>query len=405
MTSPQPTSNSPTAIAQVEASGVTSVERFQTADVLTLSFAHWVHDTYSSFVAPLLPSLIPKLSLSMTEAGLLEFSRSAPSLLQPIIGHIGDRVSLRYLVILAPAVTATMMSLLGVAPRYAVAVLLVLAAGLSSASLHAVAPAMAGRLSGRRLGRGMGLWMVGGSSGFAVGPILIVSAVNFLSMEGTPWLMIGGWGASVILYLRLRKVAALPATPRQAGSWREGLQALRPLLVPLVGVVAVRALMVSAVGTFLPTFLTQEGASLWFAGMSLSVLTSAGWAGALLGGSLSDRLGRRVIILVSMLCGSLLMLLFLTVSGWVRLPVLLLIGITGPAVRAVLMALVQESCPENRALANGLYLALTFTFESGAAVVMGALGDLVGLRLAFTISALILLLGLPVVSFLPGRRP
>lgn len=250
----------------------------------------------------------------------------------------------------------------------------------------------------------MGVWMVGGSIGFALGPILVVSAVNFLGLESTPWLMIIGWVASVVLYVRLKDVPQAALAAREAGSLRDGFRVLRPLLAPLIGIILVRALLVAAQITFLPTFLVQEGAELWVAGFSLTVLTGAGWLGALLGGSISDRLGRRLVLFVSMVASSLLMMVFLAVRGWVRLPVLMLMGVMGPSVRTVLMALVQENYPQNRALANGVYLALTFTFESVAAVVMGAVGDLFGLRLAFAISAMILLLGSPLVRLLPGGQ-
>jgi FSR family fosmidomycin resistance protein-like MFS transporter len=66
---------------------------------------------------------------------------------------------------------------------------------------------------------------------------------------------------------------------------------------------------------------------------------------------------------------------------------------------------VQEICPDNRAMANGMYLALSFVLESGAAVVMGALGDAFGLERAFLLSAIILLVGSPVVRLLPARAP
>jgi len=96
------------------------------------------------------------------------------------------------------------------------------------------------------------------------------------------------------------------------------------------------------------------------------------------------------------------MLVFLAASGWVRLLILLLAGTTGPATRTALMALVQESCPDNRAMANGMFLAISFITASAASVVVGAMGDLMGLRLAFALSALVLLLGSPLVRLLPG---
>ncbi len=378
---------------------------FQTGHVLTFTFAHGVHDTYSAFMAPLLPSLIAKFSLSMTEAGLLDFARTIPALLQPVIGHLGDRANLRYLIIMAPAIAATLMSLLGVAPSYGLLVILALGAGLGSAGLHAVAPPVAGRFSGTNLGWGMGIWMVGGSVGFALGPIVVVAVLNQFGLEGTPWLMIGGWLASAILFVRLRNVSTLSPATQHRGSLGEGIAALRPLMVPLLAITAVWALLISARMTFLPTFLIQEGESLWFAGIALTVQTGVGWIGALVGGAISDRVGRRAVVFSSMASAAVLMLFFIVVGGWMRLIILMLMGITGPATRTVLMALVQESCPNNRAMANGMFLAISFILESGSAVVMGALGDLFGLRTAFLLSGVILLLGSPLVRLLPASGP
>ena len=169
-------------------------EQFQTDRVVTISAGHAVHDTYTAFLPPLLPAFIESMSLSKAEAGLLTVFLQAPSLLQPVIGYLADRVSLRYVVILTPAVTATAMSLLGIAPGYAVLAMLLMVVGLSSATLHAVAPVIAGRLSGTRLGRGMGFWMVGGELGRTLGPLIIAAYFFFWpdDLSHTPWLMIGG---------------------------------------------------------------------------------------------------------------------------------------------------------------------------------------------------------------------
>ena len=379
-------------------------EQFQAGHVLTVSAGHAVHDTYTAFLPSLLPVFIANLSLSNAEAGLLTVFMQGPSLVQPLIGHLADRISLRTLFILAPAVTALMMSLLGVAPGYALLALFLVVAGASSACLHAIGPVIAGNGSGRNLGKGMGVWMVGGDLGRTLGPIVIVSAIQLLTLRGTPWLMIGGLVTSGLLYLRLGDIPERAPNAGQGLPWRQALRHMRSLLIPLAGIIIARSFMVSALTTYLPTFMSEEGANLLIAGASLSVLEAAGVVGALLGGTISDRLGRRWVLLASMVTTPLLMFVFLAVKGWVQFPLLLILGFTSLSVTPVIMALVQESFPENRALANGVYMALGFALQSGVIVVMGAMGDLFGLRWAFTVSAFVTLLGIPLIFVLPRRR-
>ena len=137
-------------------------EKFQTSGVAIVSSAHAVHDTYTAFLPALLPVLIEKFSLTNTAAGLLSVFLQIPSLLQPFIGHLADRKNLRLLIILTPAITGAAMSLLSIAPAYGYLIFLLVIAGLSSASLHAIGPVLSGTLAGNKLGRGMSFWMVGG---------------------------------------------------------------------------------------------------------------------------------------------------------------------------------------------------------------------------------------------------
>jgi len=377
---------------------------FQAVGVATVTAGHAVNDTYTAFLPPLLPVFIARLALSTTQAGLLNVFMQWPSLLQPFIGHLADHVNLRYFVILAPAATATAMSLLGIAPTYLVLAALLVITGVSSAAIHAVGPVIAGNLSGRNLGRGMGFWMVGGGLGYTIGPLIIVAALDLLKPEGTPWLMVGGWLASAALYVRLRHVSSHPAGLNRSRPWRQALRAMQPLLIPVVGITVVRSFMSAALGTYLPTFLSREGANLWFSGAALSVYEAAGMAGALTIGSLSDRLGRRRVLAIAMVVTSPLMAAFLAVRGFAQFPVLVALGFSALSIMPVMMALLQESFAENRALVNGLYLGLSFLIQAGATVILGALADSFGLRTAFSVSAALPLLGVPLLLLLPKSR-
>ncbi len=347
----------------------------QTSKVATIAAAHAVHDTYSSFLPPLLPVFIEKLLLTKAEAGLLAVFLQGPSLLQPLIGHMGDRRDLRGAVILTPTVTAVCMCLLGVAPAYGAIALLLVTAGVSSAVLHSVAPVVTGRISGLRLGFGMGFWMVGGELGRTLGPILLVSALAAVGMAGLPWLAVGGVGASALLAFGMRGMAPEPKTKAQSASAGREWRAMRGFFVPLTGVVVARASMMAAFTTFLPVFLHEEGVSLWWAGASLSVLEAAGVAGALMGGSASDVLGRKKVVAASLLVTPVLMVGFVYVAGWGRVPLLLGLGFAGLMATPVIMAWVQEGFPENRALANGTYMALNFVARAIAVVLVGGLAD------------------------------
>ena len=395
---------SPAALPVTDLHAPVEPERFDLTGVTSVGMGHAVHDTYTAFLPPLLPVLIEKYGLSTAQAGLLSVFMQWPSLLQPFIGYLADHVNLRYFVILAPALTATAMSLLGVAPSYAVMALLLIAVGVASAGLHAVGPVIAGNLSGdRNLGRGMGLWMVGGGLGYTIGPLIIVTALQTWGLHGASWLMLGGWLASLALFIRLRHVSSFSARFTQTRPWRQALTAMRPVLLPVIGIIFVRSFMASAMGAYLPTFLSREGSSLWFAGAAFSAFEAAGMAGALTVGVLSDRLGRRRILLIAMALASLLLAAFLLTGGLIRFPILLAMGFCALSVAPVMMALLQETFPETRALVTGIYMGLTFVAHAAATVILGALGDRFGLRAAFAISAVVPLLGLPLIWLLPGK--
>jgi FSR family fosmidomycin resistance protein-like MFS transporter len=174
---------------------------------------------------------------------------------------------------------------------------------------------------------------------------------------------------------------------------------------PVLGLLAARAFLLPALSTFLPTYLTDEGSELWFAGVALSIMEAAGVIGAFLGGTISDRLGRRRVLAISMTAAPLLTLLFIYVDGWARIVLLPLLGLAALSTAPVMMAVVLENAAQHRATANGIFLALSFLSRSAALLILGALGDQFGLGLAFQVGAVVMLLGVPAIYFLPKRIP
>lgn len=376
----------------------TTEKEFETGRVVTIAGAHFIHDVYTAFVAPLLPLIIERLSLSLTLAGSLTAILQLPGLLNPFIGYLADKVSLRYFVIFAPGITATLISCMGFAPSYFALAVILFTTGVSVAAFHAPAPAMIAEVSGKKVGQGMSIFMAAGEMGRTIGPLLAVWAVSVWTLDGFYRIMVLGWAASLVLYFGLRKIQA---RPRTNGSLRSLLPHLRPLFLPLVFITTFRNFMLASLMVYLPTFMNQEGASLLVAGSALSIYELAGVAGALTSGTLSDRLGRKAVLLASALSSSLILLAFLYTQGVVQIALLLALGFANLSTGPVLMATVQVQLPDNRAMGNGLYMSINFLALLLTTLGVGLIGDHFGLRTAFFWSALISLLAIPPILFLP----
>ena len=377
-------------------------KEFDTAQVMTITGAHFIHDIYTSFVSPLLPLIIEKLSISLTLAGSLTAILNFPGLLNPFIGYLADKVSLRYFVILAPAVTATLISSLGFASSYFALAVILFTTGISVAAFHAPAPPMIAELSHKKVGLGMSLFMAGGELSRSAGPLLAVWAVSTWSLDGFYRVAVLGWAASLVLYFRLRKIEARPA--RNGSTRRALLPLMKTLFLPLVFITLFRNFMITSLAVYLPTFMNIEGASLIVAGSALAIYQGAGVAGALTSGTLSDKWGRKLILILAALISSAAMLAFLNVDGWLQTVVLLLLGFTSLSTVPVLLAIVQELLPDNRAVGNGLFMSINFLMQLLTILAVGLIGDNYGLRSAFYWSAFISLLSIPAILFLPAAR-
>jgi FSR family fosmidomycin resistance protein-like MFS transporter len=374
---------------------------FQAEKVLLLSFCHFVHDIYSAFLAPLLPFLIEKFALSLTQAGLLSTVMQLPALLNAHIGKLADRMSVRYFIILAPSLTAIPMSLLGLAPSYGVLLLLVFCAGISVSLFHVPAPVMVYKVSGVKAGRGMSFYMTGGELARALGPLAIIGAVSLLGFDGYYPVMLVGILVSVIMFYKFKDIP-ISVPDKKGNSIRETWQELQAILMPLGGILVVRGCMHACLSAFLPLFIMQKTQNVWLAGIALSCFEGAGVVGILTVGSLSDRFGRKNLLIWCLVVAPISLLGFIYTEGGIQLCILLITGFFLLSTTPVMLAMIQEASKNGSSSANGVFMMMSFLARSAVVVLVGFVGDLLGLERTFLLCAISGLLGIPLIFTLPA---
>ncbi len=381
-------------------------KKFQTGNILSLSFAHLVHDTYSAFLAPILPLLIIKYDISYALAGFLAVAQRLPSLLNPVIGVIADKVSARYFVILSPALTAVAMSLLGIAPHYTAAVILLIVMGIGSTLFHVPAPVMVKKVSGERTGMGMSCFMLGGEFARSLGPVVVLGAVSLWGLEGMWRLIPFALATTVFLHFKLHTIKIsdnMPHRKKNRGVWKE-LVKHTPFFLTITGIIFFRATMHSTLTFYLPTYMTARGESLWLAGMSLAILQFSGAAGTFCCGTLSDHLGRKRTLLIMAVISPSLMWLFMMLGNAYTVPLLIVIGFTLFATNPILLAMVQETGSDRPALMNSIYMGISFLITSVVVMSVGKTADIAGLEITYKIAAAMAFLTIPFILRLPEKK-
>jgi FSR family fosmidomycin resistance protein-like MFS transporter len=293
------------------------------------------------------------------------------------------------------------MSLIGIAPNYTMLLVLMVFAGISVSIFHVPAPVVVARMAGNRKGLGMSFFMVGGEAARAIGPMAAVSAVALMGLDGFYPVMAVSFVCSLLLYVATRDLPVTSAAKQPVPlleTWRE----MRDVLKPITGILIARGFMHGCMSAFLPTFIVMNTGNLWLAGIGLTIYETAGVVGVLVAGTLSDRFGRRRMLTLSLLGAPTSLLAFTWMDGWAAYLLLVFTGFFLLSTTPVMLALIQDSGSRSPSAANGLFMMISFLARSAVIVIVGACGDVIGLKTTFIIFALIGFIGLPFVLRLPA---
>lgn len=289
-------------------------------------------------------------------AGLLTATyQLTSSVVQPALGALADRFGTRVFSFAGTSMAAIGAASLGVAPGYVALLIMVALQGLGTASFHPQSAAMVSSLVSGRRGTVMSVYITAGNAGYALGPMIVVGVVTLWGLQATPLLAIPGLLSAILLALYAPRDWLRPPDRERLPLW-QAISRKRLELSRLLVIATFRSVAMFSWMTFLPLLFQSRGypPTVW-AGL-MTFLLLAGAVGGLLGGSFSDVVGRRLVIVWSLVLAVPLLFLTLRAEGIGLWIVVALAGAAMMASFSTLTIKAQEMLPGNVGMASGLIL-------------------------------------------------
>jgi MFS family permease len=361
----------------------------------------------------LMPFVQPELGLSNTQVGILASALSLTWACAAFgIGVVSDRTGSRKgLLILATLAFSACSFLSGLAGSFLALLGARLLMGAAEGGIMPISQAMiAAEVTPERRGLAMGVTQNFGSNllGSFVAPVLLVAFATAYGWRHAFFLAgIPGIVAALLMWRLVREPQVPPATPRgeaqSAMAWREAFAEPNVLICAVMGVLLISYLVVC--WAFMPLYLTQvRGYDAQTMGWLMGTLGISATVGAFLISGLSDRIGRRPLMIATPLIGVILPLgaIYFDGSVWVLAAIFFVgWGLTG--IFPLFMATVPSESVDRRHIATVLGVCMGTGEIVGGVLspsIAGYAADLAGLAaplwimLGLAVTAGLLALGL-----------
>jgi MFS transporter, FSR family, fosmidomycin resistance protein len=369
----------------------------------TLFAGHFGTDFANGALPALLPFLKERFSLSYTLAALLILASTvSSSVIQPLFGLMSDRRGAIWLLPVGVAVAGVGIALAAAAPSYGLVVLFVAVSGIGVAAYHPEGSKFAAYVSGKRRASGMSAFSLGGNIGYALGPTVATPLVLWFGLRGGLLLLLP---SVVIAALLLASIPYLSSFAPERDAHRAAAGDDRPgALAILLAVIGFRSFAWFGLLTFVPLWEVSLGHSKAYGSHLLSLMLIAGVLGTVVAGPAADRVGRRPVLIASLVGMAPCMFVFVAVGGVIGMIVLCIVGMSVIGTFGVTMVMSQEYLPRRIGMASGLSIGLSIGLGGLAAVGLGALADSIDLRTALYVCSAAPLVGLALALLLPPTR-
>lgn len=364
-----------------------------------LSIGHGCVDICQGAVPALLPFLIEHRGYSYSQAtSLLLVMTFTSSMIQPLFGHLADKLSLSWLLPAGIITGGVGIAAVGLTDSYPLTLAAVGLSGLGVGAYHPEGARWANYVSGQRRATGMSFYSVGGNIGFALGPILVTPLVLLLGIQGVVWMIVPIAAVAITLAFELHRLKQfLPDEPTT--SELRAIEATPDRWLPFTGIATIAGFRSAAyfgLQAFVPLyFIGHLHSSTALGNAALTVLLVAGAVGTLVGGRLADQLGKKLIMSISLGVLSPMILLFLVLGEAPALVSMAVIGFFLVGTFSITVVLGQEYLPSRIGVASGVTLGAAIGFGGLVAYLLGLLADQVSLT-----TVMIVVAAMPLPAFL-----
>jgi FSR family fosmidomycin resistance protein-like MFS transporter len=366
-----------------------------------LTACHTINDLYGLLLPPLLPAIRMAFGLSYAQAGLVPFvSTGFSALLQPNLGYLADRRGIRKpLMVAGFAVYALAAISIGRSSDFATLLLAALLLGVGAATYHPQSATFLSYYFARNRGWAQGIHGIGNGLGFMVAPVLVAFLAERL-----------GWHtAAMLMALPALLAAGIVAAALREPAVRGHKGMLEGITRPLVLLTVVNGLALATSNgflTWLPSYYASQGHSLFVSGALTAAISTAALLAQPLGGALSDRLGRRNVVGLSLASAAVCLVLFLLAPTLaLMVPLSLLVGFATSLLPPVMMVYASElAAGERTGMAVGIVWGLGTAFSAVSPVATGGLLDAHGFAVTYLALAAVSAVAAGLTLLLPKTK-
>ena len=373
-----------------------------------ISLCHCLNDMMQSLILASYPLLKQNHGLSFTQIGLLTLTyQCTSSLLQPLVGLYTDRKPQPRSLAAAMAFTLLGLLLLSQAEQFPALLCAAALVGMGSSIFHPEASRVARMAAaGGKAGFAQSLFQVGGNAGSALGPLLAATVVYPHGQTSLAAFSAVALVAMVLLNQVSHWYASHPRRHGQRPPVEHGYSRAKVALILgilLLLVFSKYFYMASMTSYYTFYLMSRFALDVQTAQMLLFVFMFAVALGALLGGPLGDRIGRRQVIWFSILGAApfTLLLPHANLAGTVALS--FGAGMILASAFSSIVVYAQELLPGRVGMVSGLMFGFAFGVGGIGAGALGQLADHYGVEAVYQWCAWLPLLGV-CAMWLPDVR-